>query len=78
MEISCLPMIWKTWVQSQVEAYQRHKKLYLMPPCLTLSIIRDGLRVSGTILGKEEGPLVHLSVVAVEKGAFESPSTTVG
>ena len=27
-------------VQSQVESYQRFKKCYLMPPCLTLSIIR--------------------------------------
>ena len=28
------------WVQSQVESYQRLKKWYLMPPCLTPSIIR--------------------------------------
>ena len=27
-------------VQAQVESYQRHKKWYLTPPCLTLSIIR--------------------------------------
>ena len=27
------------WVQSQVESYQRLKKWYLMPPCLTLSNI---------------------------------------
>ena len=33
-------MAWKTWVQSQVESYQRLKKWYLMPPCLTLSIMR--------------------------------------
>ena len=31
--------------QSQVESYQRLKKWYLMPPCLTLSIIRYGSRV---------------------------------
>ena len=30
---------------SHVEAYQRLKKLYLMPPCLTLSIIRYVSRV---------------------------------
>ena len=30
----------KTRVQSQVKSYQRLKKWYLMPPCLTLSIIR--------------------------------------
>ena len=35
----------ETWVQSQVESYQRLKKWYLMPPCLTLSIIRYGSRV---------------------------------
>ena len=35
----------ETWVQSQVESYQRLKKWYLMPPCLTLSIIRCGSRV---------------------------------
>ena len=30
----------ETGVQSQVESYQRLKKWYLIPPCLTLSIIR--------------------------------------
>ena len=24
--LECLPMAWETWVQSQVELYQRHKK----------------------------------------------------
>ena len=28
------------WGKSQVESYQRLEKWYLMPPCLTLSIIR--------------------------------------
>ena len=32
-------------VQSQVETDQRLKKWYLMPPCLTLNIIRYGSRV---------------------------------
>ena len=27
--------------------------------------------------GKEYRPLLHLCVVSIEKGAFESPSTTV-
>ena len=35
----------ETWVQSQVELYQRLKKWYLISPCLTLSIIRYGSRV---------------------------------
>ena len=34
-----------TWVQSQVESYQRLKKWYLMPPCLTLTNIRYVSRV---------------------------------
>ena len=39
------PIAWETWVQSQVESYQRLKKWYLMLPCLALSIIRYGSRV---------------------------------
>ena len=39
-------------VQSQVESYQRLKKWYLIPPCLTLSIIRYVSRISGAIHGK--------------------------
>ena len=35
----------ETGVQSQVESYQRLKQWYLMPPCLTLSTIKYGLRV---------------------------------
>ena len=35
-----LPMVRQTGVQSQVESYQKLKKWYLIPPCLTLSIIR--------------------------------------
>ena len=38
-------MVWETGIQSQVETYQRHKKWYLMPPCLTLSIVRYGSRI---------------------------------
>ena len=33
-------MVRETWVQSQVKSYQRLLKWYLIPPCLTLSIIR--------------------------------------
>ena len=32
-------MVRETKAQSQVELYQRLKKWYLMPPCLTLGII---------------------------------------
>ena len=37
--LECSPITRETWVQSQVELYQKLKKLYLMPPCLTLIII---------------------------------------
>ena len=52
-ELECSPMARETWVQSQVESYQRLKKWYLMPPCLTLSIIRYGSRVKYSNPGKE-------------------------
>ena len=35
------------------------------------------IKDSGAILGKEKHPLLHLGVVAIEKGAFWSPSTMV-
>ena len=43
--LECSPRAQETWVQSQVESYQRLQKWYLMPPCLTLSIIRYWSRV---------------------------------
>ena len=43
--LECSPMARETWVQSEVQSYQRLKKWYLMPICLTLSIIRYGSRV---------------------------------
>ena len=63
--------------QSQVESYQKLKKWYLMPPSLTLSIIRYGSRVKWNNPGKGVEPPLHLGVVAIEKVAFGSPSTTV-
>ena len=53
------------------------KKWYLIPPYLTLSYIRYGSRVKWNNPGKGVVPSLHLSVVATEKGAFGSPSTTV-
>ena len=73
-----MPVVQETRVQSQVESYQRLKKWYLMPSCLTLSIIRLRSRISGVILGKQYHPFLHLNVVAIEKRAFGSLSTTVG
>ena len=49
-------MAWKTWFQSQVESYQRLKKWYLMPPCLTVSTIRCGSRVKWSNPGKGVAP----------------------
>ena len=71
-------MVRETGVQSQVESYQRLKKQYLMPVCLTLNnIIRYGSRVSWTVQGMELCPPLHLDVISLEKGAFVSHSTTV-
>ena len=36
------------------------------------------IKESGAIQGKELRPSLHLNVVAIEKGVFESPSITVG
>ena len=54
--LECSPMARETWVQSQVGSYQRLKKWYLMPPCLTLSIIRYVSRVKWSNPGKEVAP----------------------
>ena len=46
----------ETWLHSLVESYQRLKKWYLMPPYLTLSIIRYGSRVKWSNPWKEVAP----------------------
>ena len=38
-------MVWETGVHSQVESCQRLKKCFLIPPCLTLTIIKFESRV---------------------------------
>ena len=73
----CSPMGRETGVQSQVESYQRLKKRYLMPPCLTLSIIRYASKVKWSNPGNGLHPPLHLSVVAIERGVFGSPSNAV-
>ena len=65
------------YIYIYIYIYQRLKKWYLMPPCLTLSIIRYGSRVKQSNPGKEQRPPLHLGVVAIEKGAFGLPSTMV-
>ena len=49
-------MLRETGVQSQVESHQRHKKKYLMPPCLALSTIRKGSRVEWNNPGNGVAP----------------------
>ena len=49
-------MIRETMVQSEVESYQRFRLSYLIPPCLTLSIIRYRSRVKWSNPGKEVAP----------------------
>ena len=49
--------------------------MYLMPPCLTLSIIRYGSTVKWSNPGKGVAPFP--SLVAIEKGAFGSSSNMV-
>ena len=49
-------MVWESGVQFQVKSYQRLKKWYLIPPCLTLSIIRYASRVKWNNPGKGVAP----------------------
>ena len=54
--VECSPIVRETGVQSQVVSYQRLKKWYLIPPCLTLSNIRYVSRVKWSNPGKGEAP----------------------
>ena len=60
----------ETWVQSKVESYQRLKKWYLMPPCLTLSIIRYGSRVKWSNPGKGVAPFPTPWCSSYRKGSL--------
>ena len=54
--VECLLNPLGDWgVQSQVKSYQRLKTWYLIPPCLTLSIIMYRSRVKWSHPGKGEG-----------------------
>ena len=63
----------ETWVQSQVESYQRHKKWNSMTTCLTIIIIRYGSRVKWSNQGRK----VASSQTPLCSTYFVSPSTTV-
>ena len=47
-----IALVWETRVQYQAASYQRLKKWYLIPPCLTLSNIRYVSRVKWSNPGK--------------------------
>ena len=63
-------MAWESWVQSQVESYQRLKKWYLMPPCLTLSIKRYVSRVKWVNSGKGVAPSPTPWCSSYQKGSL--------
>ena len=65
------------WISILGRVIPKTQKWYLMPPCLTLRIMYSS-KVSGAIWEKELRPPLHLIVVAIEKGAFGSPSSSVG
>ena len=56
---------------------QRLKKWYLVLSCLALGSIRYGSRVKWSNQWNGVEPSLHLSVVAIKKGAFGSPSTKI-
>ena len=66
----CSLMARETGVQSQVESYQRLKKWYFMPSCLTLSIIRYGSRVKWSNPGKGVAPSSTPWCSSYRKGRF--------
>ena len=68
--VECLPMAWETGVQSQVESYQRLKKWYLIPRCLTFSIIRYVAREKWSNLGKRVVPTLIPQCCSFWKGSL--------
>ena len=63
-------MAWETEVQSQVESSQRLEKWYLIPPCLTLSIIRYVSRVKWSNPGEGVVPSPILWCSSYWKGSL--------
>ena len=60
----------ETRVQSQAESYQRLKKWYLMPPCLTLCTIKYESRVKWSNPGKRVVPFPTLWCCSYWKGSL--------
>ena len=72
-----LPIAKETMVQSLVVSYRKLKKWYLILPWLILSIIRYVFMGKVEQSRKKSSTPQHFGVVAIEKEAFGSPSTTV-
>ena len=68
--LECSLMSRETWVQSQVESYQRLKKWYLIHPLVTLSIIRYVSRVKWSNPGKGVAPSPTLWCSSYRKGSL--------
>ena len=68
--LECSPIVWETWVQYQVKSCQRFKKWYLIPPCLTLSIIRYGSRVNWSNPGRGVAPFPIPLCSSYRKGSL--------
>ena len=68
--VECSLMSRDTGVQSQVESYQRLKKWYLIPSCLTLRIIRYVSRVKWSNPGKGVAPFLTPRCSSYWKGSF--------
>ena len=64
-------MVQETGVQSLVESYQKLKKCYLIPPCLTLSIIRYVSRVKWRNLRKGVAPSLTPRCRSYWKGSLQ-------
>ena len=65
----------ETWVQYQVESYQRLKKMVLDASLLYTQHYK--IWVKGKVEQSRERSSALLGVVAIGKGAFGSPSTMV-
>ena len=67
--VECLPMVRETGVQSPVTSYQKLLKSYLIPPCITLSNIRNVSRVKWNNSGKGVAPSLTHRCSSYSKGS---------
>ena len=72
-----LLMVQETGVQSQVESYQRLKKMVLDATLLTTQHYKARIKSKVEQSSEWSSTPTHLGVVAIEKRAFGSPSTKV-